>query len=321
MQGIDQIDKKVLFELEKNARRSVKEIAKKLGMKRDTVAYRIKQLEKNKIIKGYYSIIDASKIGDYLLIRLYVKFQNTTPEIEKEIIEHFLSEKETFTVYKVEGDWDLAIGFLGESLIKFDLYNKRFSEKYKKHIHEQYISFFREYIQYYKNYLIEQNLRDYSSIVTWSSDKVKVDEMNKKILRIISEDAKIPLLDIAKKLKISSMAVRYRIKELEKKKVLLGYRAMIDLSKIGYEYYKIDLDLEDISKIKDLHNFATQHPNIIYEDITIGGSDFEFDVEVEDYDAFYSLIEEIKEKFPGLIRTYKFFRARKVYKYGYFPEA
>ena len=44
MTKILQTDKRILFELDQDARRSVKKIAKKLHMNRDTVAYRIKQL-------------------------------------------------------------------------------------------------------------------------------------------------------------------------------------------------------------------------------------------------------------------------------------
>ena len=87
MQKMDEIDKKIMFEIDKNSRRSINEISKILKLKKDTVAYRIKQLEDNKIIQGYYTVIDYSKLG-YILLRYYVKFQNTTLELEEEIINH-----------------------------------------------------------------------------------------------------------------------------------------------------------------------------------------------------------------------------------------
>jgi len=317
---MDNIDKKILFELDKNARKSIKKIAHELKMKRSTLAYRIKQLEKNKIIQSYYAVIDYSKLGYNILVRIYIKFQNTSLEIEKEFIDYVLSQNETFTVYKTEGDWDLTIGFLGKKLSEFDRFYKKIKEKYKIYIHSQNISLFRQYIQYYRNYLVDKKVRDYSSLITGEGELVKVDEIDLKLLNLISENARISLLDLSKQLKMTSMTTRYRLKGLEKERILIGYRVLLNLSKLDYEYYKIDLEIEDIKKIKLLQQFAKQHPSIIYEDRTVGGSDFEFDAELQGYDAFYSLIEELKKEFPGLIKTYRYYKAKKIFKYSFFPK-
>ena len=319
MQKMDEIDKKIMFEIDKNSRRSINEISKILKLKKDTVAYRIKQLEDNKIIQGYYTVIDYSKLG-YILLRYYVKFQNTTLELEEEIINHLVNSKSIFTVYKTEGDWDLALGFLVKSLEEFNNILIYFQEKYKKYMHSHNVAIFIEYIQYLKNYLVEEKLRDHSGIIIGKSQKTEIDELDIKILKEISKNAKFSLIELSKKLNLSSMALIYRIKQLEKKKVILSYKALIDYTKLNYEYYKIDLDIEDITKLKQLQQFAKNHPNIIFEDRTIGSSDFEFDAELQGYDAFYNLIKEIKIKFPGILRTYKYYKAKKIYKYIYFPE-
>ena len=46
------------------------EIAKKVGLNKDVVRYRIEKLEKEKVILGYYALIDTHKLG-YLTIRIY----------------------------------------------------------------------------------------------------------------------------------------------------------------------------------------------------------------------------------------------------------
>lgn len=320
MQQLDDVDKKILFELGRNCRRSSKEIAKKLKLKRDTVAYRVKQLEKAGTIKGYYSVIDASKLGYSILIRIYIKFQGTTLELEKDIVNYLLSQKETFTVYKTEGDWDLVTGFFGKSFQSFNDYYFKFKEKYRRYIYEQKITAFTEFVEFNRNYLVDKELRDYSELITGKSQLSKVDETDLKVLRLISQNAKIPLLDVANELGVTSMAARYRIKELERKKILLAYRALLDLNSLGYEYYKVDLEIEDVTKLGELYSFAKHHPNIVYVDKTISESDFEFDAELENYDAFYNLIEEIKKRFPGIIRTFKHYKARKIYRFVYLPE-
>ena len=42
---------------------------------------------------------------------------------------------------------------------------------------------------------------------------------------------------------------------------------------LGYEYYKVDLELEDLSILPALNQFIVQHSHVIYRDIAIGGSD------------------------------------------------
>jgi DNA-binding Lrp family transcriptional regulator len=67
---LDKKDQQLIFELDQNSRQSINSIAKKTKLSRDVVNYRIKQLEKKKIINGYFALIDFNKLG-YQAIRLY----------------------------------------------------------------------------------------------------------------------------------------------------------------------------------------------------------------------------------------------------------
>ena len=43
-------------------------------------------------------------------------------------------------------------------------------------------------------------------------------------------------------------------------------------------------------------------------------------IKSESYDAFFEIIEDLKRKFPRVIRTYTYYKAKKIYKYIYFPK-
>lgn len=319
MQPIDKADKNILFMLTLDAKQSVKKIAKQLRMKQDTVAYRIKQLEKAGIITDYFTIIDYSKLG-YSLVRLYLKLQSTTPDIENEILQSFISEKSIFTVYKTEGEWDIAVGFLIRDLETFDDWYKKFLTQYKQYIFMDRKALFLEYIQYPRNYLVKKEFYSHELTSIGKAKPVVTDEIDLQLLCLLAKNAKLSLLALAQKLKMTSMAIRYRLKILEKKKIILGYSALLDISQLGYHYYKVDLDLNDINKYSLLFHFLSSHPNVIYLDKTFGGSDLEFDGEFPSQEAFYDFITELKEKFPGVIRTHHYYRAQHIYKYEYFPE-
>lgn len=70
---LDKIDKKILNLLQKDCRRPVLEIAKKLDIPKSTVSYRIKRLEQEGIIKGYHAKIDASILGEDIQVIVQVR--------------------------------------------------------------------------------------------------------------------------------------------------------------------------------------------------------------------------------------------------------
>ena len=319
MVKLDKKDLQILFELDKNSRLSVNDIANKTRLSRDVVAYRIKQLEKDGIIKKYISIIDFSKFG-YQIVRLYLRLQNTTAEIEQQIINLFVNQKNTFTVYKTDGHYDLAVGYLVKDLHTYQHDYEKFLDKFRRHVAEKNFSVFLDYIHFHRNYLIEKQHHDYAAISTGSFKLFQHDSKDIELLNLIKENARISLLELSKKLKMTAAGVKYKLKNLEKNKVIVAYKLLLDSSKLGYEYYKVDLELEDINIIPSLKQFILQHPNVIYQDIVVGGSDFEFDCELRNQQDFYKLIDELKALVPQKIRRYFYYKAVKIYKYSYFPE-
>ncbi len=315
---LDKIDHKILYELDKNCRQSLKQIAKKVGTSRDVVSYRISRLEKLKIIENYYALINYSKLG-YILLRVYLRLQNTTLEIEKGIVDYLIKEKKVLTVYSTEGSWDIVMGYLVTNIKEMDYFWEEFQTQYKKYIHQQSLSLMYEFVHFNRKYLVEEKERDYEEKLIKECPKTELDNADKIILTNIATNARISLLELAKKTGLTSPTVSYKLKQLAKKEVILAYKALIDYNKLGYQYFKIDLFIEDLRQKKQLREFIKRHPNSVYEDRTFGGSDFEFDVELPSYKEFYKLIEELKTRFPKLIRVYNYYKAKKIYKYVYLP--
>ena len=75
MYKLDLKDRKILYELDLNCRQSNTQIGKKVGLKKDVVSYRINNMEKEGIIKDYWTVIDTFKLG-YNVFRVYLIFQD-----------------------------------------------------------------------------------------------------------------------------------------------------------------------------------------------------------------------------------------------------
>ena len=81
----------------------------------------------------------------------------------------------------------------------------------------------------------------------------KLDQLDKKILRMIAEDARVPFLEVARACNVSGAAIHQRIQKLTNQGILKGSQFVIDPEKIGYEtcaYIGLNLkNPEDFDKV------------------------------------------------------------------------
>lgn len=62
-----------------------------------------------------------------------------------------------------------------------------------------------------------------------------LDALDKKILRLVADDARIPFLEVARACNVSGAAIHQRIQKLTSQGVLKGSQFIIDPEKVGYE--------------------------------------------------------------------------------------
>src|SRR3989344_7534580 len=115
---LDKKDRLILYQLDLDSRQSFNQIAKKVKLSREVVQYRVKQLEKNGIVKGYQTLIDVSKLG-YLNCRFFIKFQKDTPEEELKIIEYYKNHPKFWWVDSIDGFRDLGIACWVKDMYEF----------------------------------------------------------------------------------------------------------------------------------------------------------------------------------------------------------
>ena len=91
---------------------------------------------------------------------------------------------------------------------------------------------------------------------------MKIDELDKKIVKEICQSSQGSYRQIAKRLGIHPTTLIQRVKNLEEQGVIKGYRANVDYMKLGYEFMAIvhiyvEGDLMDVQrKIMDLTNMV-----------------------------------------------------------------
>ncbi|MGV8086904.1 MAG: AsnC family transcriptional regulator [Candidatus Woesearchaeota archaeon] len=313
---LDIKDKKILYELEKNAKLTNSEIAKKVILSKDSVGYRINKLEEVKIIRGYRTIIDLTRLG-YVLYRIYFKLIDISEIKQQEMIEYLKQEKNTWWIAKLDGSWDFAFGFWGKTLEQFHKFYFEFSKNFRRFIKEKMISPIITYKEFPRRYLIDSNELIYFKDA--KQEKLKenmIDDKDMEILTALSKNARVSHLSLAQKMNVDNKTITYRIKKLESLKIISSYKADINVSKLGRDFYTIEIDLNDLSKFRDIENHILSLKEVTGRAVSIQGYDLEFDIEIENTKRYYEITSELKNKFKE-IREIRYFRVIENYKLNY----
>ena len=107
----------ILKYIEKNSRVDLGELAVLLGTDEVTVANEITQMEKEKIICGYHTLIDWDKVGmEKVTALIEVKVTPQRNQGFDRIAERIYNYPEVTAVYLISGGYDLLVTLDGKTL-------------------------------------------------------------------------------------------------------------------------------------------------------------------------------------------------------------
>ena len=124
---LDKIDRKILRDLQSNGRITNVELSKNAGISAPPCLRRVRALEENGLIKGYYAKLDGQALGYglsvFALIKLTSQAEGDLKEFENQCKEmkrirecHMLSGEVDFLLRIVAKDWDAYQQVLTEKL-------------------------------------------------------------------------------------------------------------------------------------------------------------------------------------------------------------
>jgi DNA-binding Lrp family transcriptional regulator len=210
---------------------------------------------------------------------------------------------------------------LTKSIREMNLLWKELIKIYVNYIDRKWLTIFTRVSYFPRVYLLEkkQNFDEYVFIT--EPEESNLDEKDIELLKLLASDARISVLDLSQKLKLTPKTITSRIKELERKKIIIGYRTMFDLEKLGYQYFKLHINLHNTTeeKIKLFRGYVKSHPNIIYDNEVLGGDDLEIEIQATTLQKFREIVDEIKKQFSDIIKEYKHMTFYKEHKYLFFP--
>lgn len=316
---IDEIDRKIIKELDKNSRQTDSEISKKVKTSKQVVNYRVVQLIKKGIIKNFYSIINAGKLG-FDSYYVFFQLENMNKEEQKTFLKKINEKKFIGWLIEVVGKWELIILIFARDVNEFKSHLGEIISIYKNKVADYKFSLLTEaeHLGYKK---IKPDKKE-SVQQTGKKEILKLKDIETKIIKQISQNARISIVEISEKSKLPLHIVKYNLKNLIKNKLIEGFKPKINLNLLNLQWYLILINLkENINKKTktEFLEFCKNEKEVYYLTNTLGEYDLMLDIHIEKINELKDFIFKIKERFPQIIKNYELLNVFEEHKINYFP--
>lgn len=317
-QKIDLIDKKILYLLSKNARYSNTAIAKALRIKREVVAYRIKTMMENKVINGFYALIDSRKLGHYVYV-IYIKLKTLTSE--KEMIDFLVSIPEITSINNCSGIYDLHIEITTKDLEEFDGVFSQVLSKYKDIVHDYMVLNFLREDSTGRGFLVDAEEVKSSGLDKFKEIKgscfqkefdiqnkehfiVEIDELDKKIISVVNHNSRMSLKEISDKLNVTPSTIEARKKRLIKDGVIKRFLPLINFSHFGVQWFVVFFYMKDLDENK-LISYLQQDPRTLWYARYVGKWNYQVNIFAENNAKFHEVLNNLRTTFSDNIINFE----------------
>ncbi len=304
MLSIDAKDKKLLYEIDLNARLGTTELAKKVGISQEGVYYRLQRLEKRNIISSYMTLLNFSKIG-YTGFGVYARFQNVSKEQRQTILQELAKHNHIYWIAQFGGRFDLAFALMAKNVIHFNEMFSELANKYSQSLKDFTVAIRVELLQFPRDYLLKalprrQKAPRFGTFI----EAETLDDIDKLLLKELTNNCRLPLLELSRRTNHPASTLSFHLKKLETKEIIQGYSAQIHCQGFGYQSYQLFLTTHNltIQRKRQLLTYCQMHPNIIFYIETVGKWNFEIIYEIESQERLQDLIIELRTQFSEIIQ-------------------
>ncbi len=132
----------------------------------------------------------------------------------------------------------------------------------------------------------------------------KIDKLDKKILGILSENARLPFKDVAAECGVSRAAIHQRVQHLVENGVITGSSFEINPKSLGYTTCTyVGMDLERGSMYREVVERLLAIPQVVECHFTTGPYTMLVKLYAKDNEQLMNLINERLQSIPGVVST------------------
>ncbi|MEM6842055.1 MAG: Lrp/AsnC ligand binding domain-containing protein [Bacteroidota bacterium] len=136
------------------------------------------------------------------------------------------------------------------------------------------------------------------------SKNLEIDNVDLKILALLSEDAKIPYTEIAKKVYVSGGTVHVRMRKMEEMGIVQGTTLNMDYSKLGYDITAfLGIYLEKSSLYNSVVEELKKVPEVVKIHYTTGNYSIFIKIHCRDTKHLREVLHDKIQRVEGIVRT------------------
>ncbi len=316
-------DRKILCELFGNARTPYSVIAKRVGLSKEVVNYRVKRLIERGILLRFNTVLDAGKLG-WEMYFSHIQLRNLDSALEEEIIAALKGHPNIAQILKCIGNHDLILKVFAKDYVGAHSLMKEIEMRFEGHIEEYTLNLVEHEIPVPLPFLYAPIKPKPESMLTKKdTGSCPVSQTDLLVLKELSDHARMQAAEIAKRLSLSRELVSHHIAKLEKAKVIRIYRpsAWAGSKSIGFSWYFVMLRLNETSN--DLHRsleyYLCSHPNVTYYYRLVGSHDVQFEIRLKTGDELNRVLMEIRSILKSDLKSHELSIILQEHKYSYFP--
>ena len=132
---------------------------------------------------------------------------------------------------------------------------------------------------------------------------MQIDAIDRKILKSLQADGRISNVDLAAHVHLSAPQCFRRVRSLEERGILRGYRAEVDPEAIGYgvtAYVSVSIGGGDFGRVRDVEADIRAFPQILECFSVSGEDDYLLKVVARDLKALSSFLTDQLMQVPGI---------------------
>ena len=144
-------------------------------------------------------------------------------------------------------------------------------------------------------------------------DALRLDEIDRKILRALQQDARLTTAQLADRIGLSTTPCWNRLKRLETQGYIDGYVALLNQDKLGLPetvIIELTLDRHDEEMLERFGQLLTNLPEVIEAYLTTGDYDYIVKVAVESTAGYERFLREKLYRIPGIRHSRSSFTLR-----------
>ena len=106
---LDQVDKKLLFLLQTDTKKTTKELSLKLNLSVTAVYERIKKMEREGVISNYVALLNRTKIDKSFVVFCHIKLTQHSREYLTKFEQEVIKLNEVLECFHVSGEYDYIL--------------------------------------------------------------------------------------------------------------------------------------------------------------------------------------------------------------------